>query len=50
MTKKKEDRKFQLKVFGIVQVKLENYTTKDTIIILCLLPVIVVVLRFLFFR
>lgn len=50
MTKKKEKKKFYLKVFGIVQVKFENYTTRDTLIIIYMLPVIVVVLRLIFFR
>jgi hypothetical protein len=50
MVKKKEDKKFHLKIFGFLEVKLENYSTKDTVIILCLLQIVIAILYQIFFR
>lgn len=49
MAKKKNDKKFEFKIFGVLQISFENYGVRDTIIILCLLPFTAILLRIFFF-
>lgn len=49
MANKKNDKKFVFKIFGVLQISFKNYATGDIIIILCILPFIVILLRMLLF-